>query len=320
MNRTAANARSTAKGWAGPVATAAAYITLCAAIGVQMPFFPAVSDRARAWSRSHRARDRHADGDSAVGDAARGHRFGSRAGRRARCWSSSASLRPRLSRSWGSSSGTTAILLAVGLAAVVWSPVFALARILRGAAREAARGGLRPVAAVGLGLLRRRQSRGRLPARLRESRRDHLADRGSVPLIRASPRVSCRCSRTPNTKRICRPCGYAESFAARRCRRRVRAGEPRAALRILVACSGARAGCRRRVIGFLWSLGTIAEIVLFFAGTQLVAQNSGAAVDRARRLRGDLALRLLRPRPAGFVDRAAADSCTPSASAPPISA
>ena len=40
MNRTPANARSTAKGRPGPMATAAAYITLCAAIGVQMPFFP----------------------------------------------------------------------------------------------------------------------------------------------------------------------------------------------------------------------------------------------------------------------------------------
>src|ERR1700676_2207390 len=40
MNPTSANARSTAKGGAGRVATAAAYGTLCIVIGVQMPFFP----------------------------------------------------------------------------------------------------------------------------------------------------------------------------------------------------------------------------------------------------------------------------------------
>ena len=40
MNRVAANARSTAKGWNGRFATAGIYVSLCAAIGVQMPFFP----------------------------------------------------------------------------------------------------------------------------------------------------------------------------------------------------------------------------------------------------------------------------------------
>lgn len=267
MNRVPANARSTAKGRMGPVATAAAYITLCAAIGVQMPFFPLFLT-ARGL------------GPEAVGLAIAmpmairlfamplagilSDKSGAPRALLAVLGLTSAAAFALV----GLVEGTTAILLAVGLAAVVWSPAFAL---LESYALQLAKR-----RAVDYGRSRLWGSAAFVAANLGVGYLLDFASPGAIIWLIVGPCLSFALA-----VRFLPVLAHPEHEARLPAMR-----HPRILLLGIAAAAFVQAshallygfsslqwsakGLTPGVIGVLWSLGTIAEIVLFFAGTKLV--------------------------------------------------
>ena len=269
MNRTPANVRSTAKRRLGPVTTAAAYVALCAAIGVQMPFFPLFLT-ARGL------------GPEAVG-------FAIAMPMAVRLFAmplagilSDKSGAPRaLLVVLGLASaaafalvglveGTTAILLAVGLAAVVWSPAFAL---LESYAVQLAKR-----RAVDYGRSRLWGSAAFVAANLGVGYLLDFASPGAIIWLIAAPCLSFAIA-----ARFLPVLAHPEHetrLPAMRYPKILLLGVAAAAFvqashALLYGFSSLQwsaKGLTPGVIGVLWSLGTIAEIVLFFAGTKLVGK------------------------------------------------
>jgi MFS transporter, PPP family, 3-phenylpropionic acid transporter len=267
MNRVPANARSSAKRGAGRVATAASYVTLCAAIGVQMPFFPLFLT-ARGL------------GPEAVGLAiAMPMAIRLFAMPLAGIVSDKSGMPGAVLAILGATSaaafalvglveGTTAILLAVALSAVVWSPAFAL---LESYAVQLAK---RRV--VDYGRSRLWGSASFVAANIGVGYLLDFTSPGAVIWLIAGPCLSFALaahflpalahpeheSRLPIARR---PKVLLLGVAA--------AALVQASHALLYAFSSLQwtaRGLTPGVIGLLWSLGTIAEIVLFFGGTRLV--------------------------------------------------
>jgi PPP family 3-phenylpropionic acid transporter len=267
MNRVSANARSTAKGVAGPLATAAAYIALCATIGVQMPFFPLFLT-ARGL------------GPEAVGLAIAmpmairlfamplagivSDKSGAPRALLAVLGLASAAAFALV----GLVQGTAAILLAVGLAAVVWSPAYTLldSYTVQLAKRRA----------VDYGRSRLWGSASFVAANLAVGYLLNFASPGAVIWLIAGPCLSFALA-----ARFLPALAHPEHEMRLPIARRPKVlllGVAAAALvqashALLYAFSSLQwtaQGLTPGVVGLLWSLGTIAEIVLFFAGTKLV--------------------------------------------------
>jgi MFS transporter, PPP family, 3-phenylpropionic acid transporter len=267
MNRVSANARSTAKGAAGPLATAAAYITLCAAIGVQMPFFPLFLT-ARGL------------GPEAVGLAiAMPMTIRLFAMPLAGIVSDKSGMPSAVLAVLGLASaaafalvglveGTTAILLAVALSAVVWSPAFALlesyaVQLAKRRAVDYGRsrlwGSASFVAAnIGVGYLLDYTSPGAVIWLIAGPCLSFALAARFLPAI-AHPEHKARLpiARPPKVLLL----GVAAAALVQ---------ASHALLYAFSSLQWTAKGLTPGVIGFLWSLGTIAEIVLFFAGTKLV--------------------------------------------------
>jgi len=267
MNRTPANARSTAKGWPGQVATAATFTTLCAAIGVQMPFFPLfLTERGL--------------GPEAVGFAIAmpmairllamplagivSDRSGSpRAILVVLGFVSAASF-----ALVGIVSGTAAILFSVGLSAIVWSPVFAL---LESYAVQLAKR-----RAVDYGRSRIWGSASFVAANLGVGYLLDFTSPAAVIWLMAAP-----CFLFGVAARFLPVLAHPKHEAHLTIARPPKVLLLGVAAAALVQASHAllygfsslqwsARGLSPAVIGILWSLGTTAEIVLFFAGTKLV--------------------------------------------------
>jgi MFS transporter, PPP family, 3-phenylpropionic acid transporter len=267
MNLTPANARSTAKGVAGPLATAAAYTTLCAVIGVQMPFFPLFLT-ARGL------------GPEAVGLAiAMPMAVRLFAMPIAGILSDKSGVPRAVLAILGLASaaafalvglveGTTAILLAVGLAAVVWSPAYTL---LDSYAVQLAKR-----RAVDYGRSRLWGSASFVAANIGVGYLLDFTNPGAVIWLIVGPCLSFALA-----ARFLPPLAHPEHEA------RLSIAHPPKVLLLGVAAAAlvqashallygfsslqwSAKGLSTGAIGFLWSLGTIAEIVLFFAGTKLV--------------------------------------------------
>jgi PPP family 3-phenylpropionic acid transporter len=266
MNPTPANARSAAKRGAERVATAAAYITLCAAIGVQVPFFPLFLT-ARGL------------GPEAVGVAIAmpmairllamplagilSDKSGAPRAVLAVLGFASAAAFGLV----GLVDGTTAILFAVGLAAVVWSPAFAL---LESYAVQLAKR-----RAVDYGRSRLWGSASFVAANLGVGYLLNFASPGAVIWLIAGPCLSFALA-ARFLPALAHP-EHAGRLPVARPPKVLLLGVAAAALvqashALLYAFSSLQwrtSGLSMGVIGFLWSLGTIAEIVLFFAATKL---------------------------------------------------
>jgi len=267
MKQGAANRRSTAKRGAGPIATAAAFTTLCAAIGVQMPFFPLFLT-ARGL------------GPEAVGFAIAMPMAVRLVAMPLAGVVSDKSGSPRavlvvlglLSTASfalvGLVSGTAAILFAVGLSAVVWSPVFAL---LESYAVQLAK-----LRTVDYGRSRIWGSASFVAANVGVGYLLDFTSPGAIIWLMAAP-----CFLFGVAARFLPVLAHPEHEAQLTIARPPKAlllGVLAAALvqashALLYAFSSLQwsaRGLSPAVIGVLWSLGTTAEIVLFFVGTQLV--------------------------------------------------
>ena len=267
MNRTPANARSAAKRGEGRVATAAAFVALCAVIGVQMPFFPLFLT-ARGL------------GPEAVGIAIAmpmairlfamplagilSDKSGSPRAVLAILGLASAAAFSLV----GLVNGTTSILLAVGLAAVVWSPAYTL---LDSYAVQLAKRRI-----VDYGRSRLWGSASFVAINLGVGYLLNFASSGAVIWLIAAP-----CLFFALATHFLPPLAHPEHEG------RLPVAHPPKMLLLGVAAAAlvqashallygfsslqwSAKGLSTGVIGFLWSLGTIAEIVLFFAGTALV--------------------------------------------------
>jgi PPP family 3-phenylpropionic acid transporter len=267
MNPIPANVRSAAKGGAGSVTTAATYIALCAAIGVQMPFFPLFLT-ARGL------------GPEAVGLAIAMPMAVRLFAMPLAGIVSDESGKPRAVLTVlglasaaafalvGLVDGKTAILLAVGLSAVVWSPAFAL---LDSYAVQLAKR-----RKVDYGRSRLWGSASFVAANLAVGYLLDFTSPGAVIWLIAGPCLSFALA-----ARFLPPLAHPEH------EKRLTLARPAKVLLLGVAAAAfvqashallygfsslqwSAKGLSTGVIGFLWSLGTIAEIVLFFAGTKLV--------------------------------------------------
>jgi MFS transporter, PPP family, 3-phenylpropionic acid transporter len=267
MNRVAAKRRSTAKGWAGPVATAAAFSALCAALGVQMPFFPLfLTERGL--------------GPEAIGFAIAMPMAIRLLAMPLAGIVSDKSGSPRAilvvlgivsAASFalvGMVSGTAAILFAVGLAGIVWSPVFAL---LESYAVQLAK-----ARKVDYGRSRIWGSAFFVAANVAVGYLLDFTSPGAVIWLMAAPCVLFGVA-AYFLPVLAHPEHEAHLTIAR---------PPKALLLGVAAAALVQAshallygfsslqwsarGLSPAVIGFLWSLGTTAEIALFFAGTQLL--------------------------------------------------
>jgi PPP family 3-phenylpropionic acid transporter len=267
MNRTPANARSTAKGRLGPVATAATYIALCAAIGVQMPFFPLFLT-ARGL------------GPEAVGLAiAMPMAIRLFAMPLAGILSDMSGAPRALLAILGLASaaafalvglvqGTAAILLAVGLAAVVWSPAFALLdsytvqlakRRVVDYGRSRLWGSAAFVAAnLGVGYLLNFANAGAIIWLIAGACLAFALAARFLPAL-AHPEHEARLPAIRYPKILLLGVAAAAFVQA-----------SHALLYGFSSLQWSARGLSPGIIGVLWSLGTIAEIVLFFAGTKLV--------------------------------------------------
>jgi len=267
MNRVPANRRPAARGWAGTVATAATYVALCAAIGVQMPFFPLFLT-ARGL------------GPEAVGIATAMPMAIRLVAMPLAGILSDKSAAPRAVlvvlgvvsaltfALVGAVEGTAAILFMVGLSAAVWSPVFAL---LESYAVQLAK-----ARTVDYGRSRLWGSASFVAANLGVGYLLDFTSPAVVIWLMVAP-----CFLFGLASYFLPPIAHPDHEA-----RLTLARPPRVLLLGVFAAACVQAshalfyafsslqwsarGLSPAVIGLLWSLGTTAEIVLFFVGTQLV--------------------------------------------------
>ncbi|HLL28334.1 MAG TPA: MFS transporter [Xanthobacteraceae bacterium] len=265
MKRLPANQRSRAKR-RGPLATAAGYSALCAAIGVQMPFLPLFLT-ARGL------------GPEAIGIAIAmpmairlvamplagvvSDRSGMPRAVLAALGLASAAVFALV----GLVAGTAAILVAVGLSAFVWSPAFPL---LESYAVQLAKG-----RAVDYGRSRLWGSGSFVAANLAVGYLLDFINPGAIIWLIAAP-----CFLFALTTRFLPPLAHPEHEGGLPAVR-----PPKVLLLGVVAAALVQAshalfygfsslqwsakGLSPGTIGFLWSLGTIAEMGLFFGGTKL---------------------------------------------------
>lgn len=272
MKRGAANQRARARHSSGMLATASAYTALCAAIGVQLPFFPLFLT-ARGLS------------PEAIGLAIAIPMAVRLFAMPLAGIVSDASGMPRaLLGALGVASaaavclvglvrGTVPILLAVVLFAIVWSPTFAL---IESYALQLAKTGR-----VDYGRSRLWGSAAYVAANLGVG---YLLDFTSADAVLWF--IGIPCLAFALNARFLPPLAHPEHHAGM-----PHAKPPRTLLIGVAAAALVQAshalfygfsslqwsarGLSSGVIGFLWSLGTIAEIVLFFAGTMLMRKIPG---------------------------------------------